>query len=86
MMAPPYGKITNERRTAMADNRLWLRHKKTGDRALLAKFSGTDGWYVPNTQIIGDKLDAFFQKLENLDFDIMGEPYELEYENTSKEP
>lgn len=41
----------------MANNRMWLRNTRTGDKILLAKFYPSGGW---SPYVDGDGLQSFF--------------------------
>lgn len=77
----------------MADNRMWLRHRETGDRVLIAKWSGSDGWYVPDVLLRGGRtiglvaaLGEMFDAHDCEDLADFGRHYELEYESDADRP
>ena len=45
----------------MANNRLYLKCKRTGERVMLAKYYPSTGWYVDNKTLIQD-LDEMLQR------------------------
>jgi hypothetical protein len=63
----------------MANNRMWLTHKPTGERVLLAKYYPSTGWYVRDDDLV-DRLTKLFDGNEHRT--VWGDTgYELEYES-----
>lgn len=46
----------------MANNRMWLVNEQTGEEVLLAKYYPSTGWYVANSTILIDHINAAFHK------------------------
>lgn len=42
----------------MANNRLWIKDKKTGDKIMLAKYYPSGGWYC---KVTIEEIDKFFE-------------------------
>ncbi len=63
----------------MANNRLYLKDKKTGSRILLCEYYPNTGWYFFHDQ---EKLDDWLDKTVNDDCSMFGRTdLELEYED-----
>lgn len=64
----------------MANNRLWLVHKSTGERVMLGKRM-VQGWYVREGVDMTKQLDNFFAKTEQ-EYAAQDD-FELEFEDDS---
>ena len=62
----------------MANNRMWLVHKVSGEKFLLAKYYPSTGWFCKHDETTA-KLNEFFD-VNDLHSDI-GDEYRLEYED-----
>lgn len=64
----------------MANNRMWLVNKKTGDQVLLAKYYPSAGWGTFWKQELAEKIDALFTKNLQSPTMIGDMDYEIVYE------
>lgn len=62
----------------MANNRLYLKCKRTGEKVFLAKYYPSTGWYVSNDELVKNLDEMFERDRADLNFD--GLSHELEYE------
>lgn len=68
----------------MANNRMWLKNKRTNARILLAKYYPTTGWYCFHDDL-NVKLDKMFEDNEH-DYTQWGDnDWVIEYEIDAKE-
>jgi hypothetical protein len=70
----------------MANNRMWLRNKNTGQQVLLAKYYPSTDWYCYHEDL-SQKLDHLFQDPSHLSGTMTGNnDYEIVYESIETPP
>lgn len=69
----------------MANNRMWLKNKRTGAQVLLAKYYPTTGWYTFHDDI-HDKLDNLFEDNEPNPSQWGDNDWLIEYDQTDELP
>jgi hypothetical protein len=65
----------------MANNRMYLRNKRTGAKLLLARYYPSTGWNNYYGLIFGDRLDALFKDKEPDPTQWGDNDWEIEYEH-----